>query len=135
MAEIQWVIEVRCVNTLLAEFKVGERGQHVCVHVPDRDLDPHEFGKMIAGAEEASRIARAHRAAQPGPAAPEGAEDVEARLGTVRQVGERHDLYDIQVLQTGEIVSVDTPGAIMGPSEREQFIVELKAVQRRLAAL
>ena len=64
MAEIQWVVEVRCVNTLLAEFKVGERGQHICVHIPDRDLDPHEFGKVIEGAEEARRIAEAHRGAR-----------------------------------------------------------------------
>ena len=40
MAELQWVVEVRCVNTLLAQIKVGERGQHFIVEVPHENFDP-----------------------------------------------------------------------------------------------
>ena len=35
MAELQWKVEVRCVNTLLAEVWVGEGGEHMMVSVPD----------------------------------------------------------------------------------------------------
>lgn len=28
MAELQWIIEVRCINALLAQIKVGERGEY-----------------------------------------------------------------------------------------------------------
>ena len=31
MAELQWIIEVRCVNALLAQIKIGETGQHFIV--------------------------------------------------------------------------------------------------------
>ncbi|MBN1285825.1 MAG: hypothetical protein JXB47_10540 [Anaerolineae bacterium] len=131
MAEIQWVIEVRCVNTLLAEFKVCERGQHLSVHVPDRCLDPHEFGKMIEGAEEAKRLADAHRGAgmkQPAPLPP-----LETEMGTVGEIVRRNDIYDIQILEAGEIVSMNV-GGILGPSEFDRFIAEMKMIQGRLAA-
>jgi hypothetical protein len=142
MAEIQWVIEVRCVNTLLAKFMVGERGLHICAHVPDRELDPHEFAKLIEGAQEAGRIAADHRSAdhrsaehrsarpEAAPISPSTALDVE--LGTVREVEVRGGQYEIQILRTGEMVMVDMPGAVLGPSEWEKFIAELKAVQGRL---
>ena len=138
MAEIQWVVEVRCVNTLLGEFKVDEKGQHICAHVRDRDLDPHEFDKLIQGAQEASRIAAERRGArdpghQSGAAVSQAPAPLEAELGTVREVEGRQGLYEIQILKTGEIVSVNLPGAIFGPSELEQFIGELKRIQSRLA--
>ncbi len=129
MAEVQWVVEVRCVNTLLAEFKVDQRGQHVCLHIPNRDLDPHEFGKLIEGAEAAKRIADERRGAPAKPAAPPAPLDVE--LGTVREVEGRNGLYEIQILKSGEIISVNA-SAILGPSELAQFIAEMKAVQGRL---
>jgi hypothetical protein len=133
MAEIQWVVEVRCVNTLLAEFKVGERGQHICAHIPNRELDPHEFSKLIEGAEEASRIAEKHRSARKKPAVSQAPAPLDAELGTVSEVEGRKDLYEIQILKTGEIASVNLPGAVFGPSELDQFITELKTIQSRLA--
>jgi hypothetical protein len=133
MAEIQWVVEVRCVNTLLAEFKVGERGQHICVHIPDRDLDPHEFGKVIEGAEEARRIAEAHRGARQKGAVSQAAAPLDTELGRVSEIEGRTDLYEIQILKTGEIVSANA-GAILGPSELDRLIKELKAIQTRLAS-
>jgi hypothetical protein len=61
MAELQWVIEVRCINTLLAEIKVGEKGEHFCVNIPDRNFDPSEFEKLIEGFQVASRIEEENR--------------------------------------------------------------------------
>lgn len=133
MAEIQWVIEVRCVNTLLADFKIGERGQHICVHVPDRDLDPHEFGKLVSAAREAARIAAEHRGTDHAPVASQAPAPLTAELGRVSEVKGRTDLYQIQILATGEIVSMDIPGAILGPSELDRFIVEMETIQSRLA--
>jgi hypothetical protein len=141
MAEIQCVIEVRCVNTLLAKFMVGERGLHICEHVPDRELDPHEFAKLIEGAQEAGRIAADHRSAawqstEHRSARPEAAPippPLDVELGTVREVEVRGGLYEIQILRTGEMVMVDIPGAVLGPSEWEKLVAELKAVQGRLA--
>ena len=133
MAELQWIVEVRCVNTLLASFKVGERGQHICVHVPDRELDPHEFGKLIEGAEEAGRIAQQHRSAREEPAVSQALAPLDVEMGTVSEIEGRKGLYEIQILSTGEMVTVDVPGAVFGPSELERFIAELKAVQGRLA--
>jgi hypothetical protein len=134
LAEIQWVVEVRCVNTLLAEFKVGERGQHICVHIPDRDLDPHEFSKLIEGAEEASRIAEKHRSARKRPVVSQAPAPLDVELGAVSEIEGRKDLYEIQVLKTGEIVSVNIPGAVLAPSELDRFITELKTIQSRLAS-
>jgi hypothetical protein len=134
MAEIQWVIEVRCVNTLLADFKIGERGQHICVHVPDRDLDPHEFDKLVRAAREAARIAAEHRGTGSVRDVSRAPAPLVAELGRVGEVEGRTDLYQIQVLASGEIVSVDIPGAILGPSELDQFVAELETIQSRLAA-
>ena len=133
MAEIQWAVEVRCVNTLLGEFKVDEKGQHICARIPDRDLDPHEFDKLIEGAQEASRIAGERRGAREKPTVSQTPAPLDAELGTVREVEGRKDMYEIQILKTGEIVSVNLPGAIFGPSELEQFVGELKRIQSRLA--
>jgi len=133
MAEIQWVVEVRCVNALLAEFKVGERGQHICARVPDRELDPHEFGKLIEGAEEAGRIAEEHRSAREKPVVSQSPAPLDAELGTISEIEGRKGLYAIQILRTGEIVVVNMPGAVFGPSELDRFIAELKSIRSRLA--
>jgi len=61
MAELQWIVEVRCTNALLAEMKIGEKGEHVIVNVPDRNFDPSEFDKLIQGLEVSSRIAAENR--------------------------------------------------------------------------
>ena len=133
MAEIQWVVEVRCVNTLLAEFQVGERGQHISVRIPDRDLDPHEFAKLIEGAQEASRIAEGHRSARKKPVVSQAPAPLDVELGLVSEIEGRKDLYEIRILKTGEIVSVNIPGTLLAPSELDQFITELRMIQSRLA--
>ena len=60
MAELQWIVEVRCVNTLLAQIKVGERGQHFIVEVPVGNFDPFEFEKLIEGVKAAKAIGNEH---------------------------------------------------------------------------
>ena len=61
MAELQWVIEVKCINALLAEIKVGEKGEHFCVNIPNRNFDPSEFDKLIEGFQVASGIEKENR--------------------------------------------------------------------------
>lgn len=56
MAELHWTVQVRCVNALLAEVKVGEKGELI-VDVPDRNFGPSEFDKLIEGLEVAGGIA------------------------------------------------------------------------------
>ena len=55
-------------------------------------------------------------------------------LGTVREVAVRGGQYEIQILSTGEMVMVDMPGAVLGPSEWGKLVAELKAIQGRLVA-
>jgi hypothetical protein len=61
MAELQWVIEVKCINALLAEIKVGEKGEHFCVNIPNRNFDPSEFDKLIDAFQIASKIEEENR--------------------------------------------------------------------------
>jgi hypothetical protein len=136
MAEIQWVIEARCVNTLLADVKVSERGIHFCVQVPDRTLDPHEFGKVIEALEEAARIGRAHRQQEQKLAAPldEADLDLELEMGTCVEIGWQPDLYTATTLRDGQLILLNIPGAVLAPSELERLIIELTAIERRMLA-
>jgi hypothetical protein len=61
MAELQWIIEVRCINALLAEIKVGEKGEYVIVNIPNRDFLPSELDKLIKAFEIAFRINEENR--------------------------------------------------------------------------
>ncbi len=133
MAELQWIIEVRCTNALLAEMKVGERGEHVIVNIPNRNFDPAEFDKLIAGLEVAGRIVEENKKAGPKPEAAPGTAQFEVELGTVVEIEARNDLYQAQILKTGELVLVNT-GAFFAPSEFRRFITELKAIRSRMAA-
>lgn len=81
MAELQWIIEVRCTNTLLAEMKVGEKGEHVIVNVPDRNFNPSEFDKLIEGLEVSSRIAEENRRSSRDSQMKKTSAPVEAGLG------------------------------------------------------
>ncbi len=135
MAELQWIIEVRCTNALLAQMKVGEKGEHIIVNVPDMNFDPSEFDKLIEGVEVSSKIAmenmRESRNAEPeGTPGPIQAKPSEA-VGIVEQ----RDLYQIKILKTGEIVSVNVQDRLFAPSELERFLAELKAVKAKMMEL
>jgi hypothetical protein len=132
MAELQWKVEVRCVNTLLGEIWVGEGGEHMMVSVPDRHLDPAEFTKFVEGLEAARRIAREVKFERTLPAGQVELPPLETTLGSVVEVEGRDDLYQATLLKSGELLMLNMPGRLLGPTEFDQFIAEMKAIQRRI---
>jgi GDP-D-mannose dehydratase len=132
MAELQWVIEVRCVNALLAQIKVGERGQHFIVEVPAGDFDPSEFGKLIDGVEEAKAIGDEHYSKL--------LEKTKVAVKTTQpsfdsRVIEDRDLHDIQLLGTGELAIVKIKNSFFAPSELERFLGDLKKAKQQMDTL
>jgi hypothetical protein len=132
MAELQWIVEVRCVNALLAHIKVGERGQHFIIEVPNRAFDPSEFAKLIEGVKAAKVIGNEHYAksnwtvhtANDATQSPRDAKIIENR-----------DLYDIQLLSTGELALVATKHTFFAPSELDQFLQDLTQAQQQMERL
>jgi len=135
MAELQWIVEVRCVNALLAEMKVGERGEHIIVNVPDREFDPSEFDKLIKGLEVSSRIAEENGRSSKNLEIEQVSASIEAGLGGTVEIIEERDLYGIKILKTGEIVSINVPEKLFAPSELNRFMTELKAVKSKMEEL
>ena len=133
MAELQWVIEVRCVNALLAEIKTGERGEHLVVNVPNRNFYPSEFDKLIEGLEVACGIEKESRKKHASEQT-EGSTSSEVLPEYVEVVDDR-DLVEIRILGTGEIVNVDIPDRILAPSEARRLIRDLKAVKQKMTEL
>lgn len=133
MAELQWVIEVRCVNALLAEIKTGERGEHLVVNVPNRNLDPSEFDKLIEGLEVACRIEEENRKKHVSEQIGDSAHS--EGLGENVEFVEDRDFAKIRILRTGEIVNVDVPDRILAPSEAHRLIRDLKAVKQKMTEL
>lgn len=134
LAELQWVIEVRCVNALLAAIKVGERGQHFIIDVPARCFDPSEFAKLIEGVEAAKALGHEHHVkskAEPRTTAHATQPPLDAKIV------EKRDLYEIQLLSTGElaIVTVTTSQKFLAPSELDRFLRDLKAAEKKMERL
>jgi len=135
MAELQWIVEVRCVNALLAEMKVGERGEHMIVSVPDREFDPSEFDKLIEGLEVSSQIAEENRRSSKNSEIERVSASIEAGSGGTAEIIEERDLYEIKILKTGEIVAINVPEKLFAPSELNRFITELKAIKSKMEEL
>jgi hypothetical protein len=131
MAELQWVIEVRCINALLAEIKVGERGEYFIVNIPDRDFLPSELDKLIRAFEIASRINEENR----GNYEPRGAGEAASELGGYVEMIDKRDFARVSVLSTGEIVNVDVPERLLAPSETRGILDDLRAVRTKMAEL
>lgn len=132
MAELQWVIEVRCVNALLAQIKVGERGLHFIVEVPAGDFDPSEFDKLIEGVKVAKAIgdekyAKLKRKKQV--AVETTQPPLDARIIMKRES------YNIQLLSTGELALVTIKNAFFAPSEFDRFLQDLKKAKQRMEKL
>ena len=132
MAELQWVIEVRCVNALLGQIKVGERGQHFIVDVPARCFDPSEFAKLIEGVEAAQALGLEHygKSKRDSRAAGDAAQpplDV--------KIVEERSLYDIQLLSTGELAIVTSIDPFFAPSELDRFLRDLKNAEQKMEML
>jgi hypothetical protein len=133
MAELQWVIEVRCINTLLAEIKVGEKGEHFCVNIPDRNFDPSEFEKLIEGFQVASRIEEENRKKHELNKIKTNNSTKE--LNEYIEIIECRDFVKIRILKTGELVNVDIPDRILTPSEVHTLIMDLQAVKGKMEEL
>ena len=133
MAELQWVIEVRCVNALLAEIKVGERGEHFCVNVPDRNFDPSEFDKLIEGLQVACKIEEENRKKHE---SEKTKTDVSSeKLSECVEIMEKREFVKVRILKTGEIVNVDIPDRILTTSEVYGLIKDLQAVKHKMEEL
>lgn len=133
MAELQWVIEVKCINALLAEIKVGEKGEHFCVNIPDRNFDPSEFDKLIEGFQVASRIEEENRKTHE---LKKTKTDLSLKeLNEYIEIIENRDFVKIRILKTGELVNVDIPDRILAPSEVHELIIDLQAVKYKMEEL
>ena len=133
MAELQWVIEVKCINALLAEIKVGEKGEHFCVNIPDRNFDPSEFDKLIEGFQVASRIEEENRKKHE---LKKTKSDLSSKeLNEHIEIIENRDFVKIRILKTGELVNVDIPDRILTPSEVHELIIDLQAVKYKMEEL
>jgi hypothetical protein len=132
MAELQWVIEVRCVNALLAQIKVGERGQHFIVEVPAGDFDPSEFEKLIEGVKAAKAIGDEHHLKLKG----KTKTSVETtQLTQDTKIIEKRELYAIRLLSTGELALVTIKSGFFAPSELNRFLEDLKKAKKEMDTL
>jgi hypothetical protein len=135
VAELQWIVEVRCTNALLAEMKVGEKGEHVIINIPDRSFDPSEFDKLIEGLEVCGRIAEENRRSSRKSKAERASSPVAPAAAESAQILEDRDLYELKMLKTGEIVSINVPDNLFAPSEYERFVKLLKGTRSKMEEL
>ena len=64
---------------------------------------------------------------------PEGiSAPIQAKPSEAVGIVEERDLYEIKILKTGEIVSVNVQDRLFAPSELERFLAELKAVKAKM---
>ena len=131
MAELQWVIEVRCINALLAEIKVGEKGEYVIVNIPNRDFLPSELDKLIKAFEIASRINEENKSQFELPRA-EGETD---KLAEYIEIVDTRDFARVSILSTGEIVNINVPERLLAPSEARVLLKDLKTVRKKIEEL
>jgi hypothetical protein len=131
MAELQWIIEVRCINALLAEIKVGEKGEYVIVNIPNRDFLPSELDKLIKAFEIAFRINEENRSQYESTRV----EGENFELSEYVKVIDKRDFARISILSTGEMVGVDIPDRLLAPSEARELLEELKAVRKKMKDL
>ena len=131
MAELQWIIEVRCINALLAEIKVGEKGEYVIVNIPNRDFLPSELDKLIKAFEIAFSINEENRSQYESTRV----EGENFELSEYVKVIDKRDFARISILSTGEMVEVDIPDRLLAPSEARELLEDLKAVRKKMKDL
>jgi len=131
MAELQWIIEVRCINALLAEIKVGEKGEYVIVNIPNRDFLPSELDKLIKAFEIACRINEENRSQYELPRA----EGETSKLNEYVEIIDTRDFARVSILSTGEIVNVDVPEKLLAPSEARGLLEDFRVVRKKMAEL
>jgi hypothetical protein len=128
MAELQWIIEVKCINAFLGEVKVGEKGEYIIVNIPNRNFLPSELDKLIKAFEIAEKINDENRLTY------SQLETMEStgELGDIVEILEKRDLAHIRVLSTGEIVNIDVPERVFTPSEAHELMLELMKVKQTM---
>lgn len=131
MAELQWIIEVKCINAFLGEVKVGEKGEYVIVNIPNRNFLPSELDKLIRAFEIAEKINMENRETYK----PIADEEQLVEHGDYVEVIEKRDFAHIRVLSTGEIVNIDVPERVLTPSEAHGLMNELKKVMQTMMKL
>ena len=131
MAELQWIIEVRCINALLAEIKIGEKGEYVIVNIPNSDFLPSEFDKLINAFEIASRINIENKKTFK----LSTVDKVRSELTEYVDIIDKRDFAKISILSTGELVNVDIPERLLAPSEATSLVENLKVVRQKMKEL
>lgn len=131
MAELQWVIEVRCINALLAQIKVGERGEYFIVDIPGKDFFPSELDKLIRAFEIASEINEknryAHKASR--------VEGTIFKLSECIEITDKRDIVTVNILSSGEIVNINVLEPLLAPSEARRLLEDLKVVRQKMGEL
>ena len=131
MAELQWIIEVRCINALLAEIKVGEKGEYVIVNIPNHDFLPSELDKLINAFEIASSINVENK----NKFKLTTVNKVRSELTEYVELIEKRDFAKVSILSTGELVNVDIPERLLAPSEAKGLLDNLKTVRQKMEEL
>jgi len=131
MAELQWIIEVRCVNALLAQIKIGETGQHFIVEAHARDFDPSEFEKLIECVQNAKELgSRFYAKLKKKQIAQQ-----EAQMPNEIKIIEKRELYSIQLLNTGDLALLTIKDSFFAPSELNQFLIDLVKAKHQMDKL
>ena len=130
MAELQWIIEVRCINALLAEIKVGEKGEYFIVNIPNQDFLPSELDNLIEAFEIASRINMENKNKYKS-----RVEKARSELSEYIEIIDKRDFAKINILSTGELVNIDIPEKLLAPSEAKELLEDLKAVRHKMEGL
>ena len=131
MAELQWIIEVKCINAFLGEVKVGEKGEYMIVNIPNSSFLPSELDKLIKAFEIAEKINEENRLTY----SPEDDVEKSGDPDAFVEIIEKRDLVQIKVLSTGEIVNIDVPEYLFAPSEAHGLMLELKKVKQTMKKL
>lgn len=131
MAELQWIIEVKCINAFLGELKMGEKGEYVIVNIPNRDFLPSELEKLIKAFEIAEKINKENKIIYDS----QNREEQLGELSDFVEIIEKRDFAHIKILSTGEIVNIDVPERVLTPIEAHELMVELKKVKLTMVKL
>jgi hypothetical protein len=131
MAELQWIIEVKCINAFLGEMKVGEKGEYVIINIPNRNFLPSELEKLIKAFEIAEKINEENRSTYN----PQGDEEHYGELEDYVEILDKRDLARLKILSTGEIVNIDVPERVFTPSEANCLLDDLKKVKQTMKKL
>jgi adenylosuccinate synthase len=128
MAELQWILEVRCINALLAELKAGEKGEYVIVNIPNCDFLPSELDKLIQACEIVEKINGENRLTYKA----SSVDGPSGELDDYVEVIDKRDFARISILSSGEIVNIDIPERVLTPSEAHGLLEGLKKVKQTM---